>query len=315
MVDAFLPCLTYYFDTLLPRIPVPILRQITTHLERLKLPTSSAGVTGTGGRHAADDTARRPPSVKASLSVSFGQRAPHRASTRGSSPVRRNVPGPRESSHHNGDDRREKENEKSKDYERCRLKDRGGERPREADWGKDRHREREWSRDYDRDDRRKGRDRDYDSGRDRDHGRERGDSRDYSRDRERDRESDKERYRERGGDRERDCDKYRDRDRRQERHSRIFTPRVGHVYRSRSRSPGGHVYRSQSRSPQKFGGSGSTDMWKSESPAKVSATNLTKLRDLYGDATAKSSDTNENSYRAKDTSGEDVIRLGGRSWQ
>ncbi|KAK1391093.1 hypothetical protein POM88_019271 [Heracleum sosnowskyi] len=35
-----------------------------------------------------DDTARRPPSVKASLSVSFGQRAPHLASTRDSSPVR-----------------------------------------------------------------------------------------------------------------------------------------------------------------------------------------------------------------------------------
>eukprot|EP00250_Pteridium_aquilinum_P016918 c23364_g1_i1 orf=318-1613(+) len=281
----------YYFDTLLPRIPVPILRQITTHLERLKLSTSSAGVTGTGGRHAADDTARRPPSVKASLSVSFGQRAPHRASTRDSSPVRRNVPAPRDPSHHNGDDRGERETEKSRDYERSRGKDRDGERARPAE----RDRERERSRDYDRDGRRKDRDREYDSRR------ERGDrdSRDYSRDRERDREIDRDKYRERGRDREKDVDKHRDRDRRSDR-------------RSRSRSPRGHAHRSRSRSPQKFGRSGSADVQRSKSPAKVSE-NLAKLRDMYGDATAKSNDDTESSYRAKDTSGEDVIRLGGNS--
>ncbi|CAK7338792.1 unnamed protein product [Dovyalis caffra] len=84
----------YYFDTLFPRIPVPVLRQITSNLEKMKLPTKISGATGDGNRHGSDDTARRPPSVKAALSVSFGQRAPHRASTRDSSPVRRTLPPP-----------------------------------------------------------------------------------------------------------------------------------------------------------------------------------------------------------------------------
>ena len=77
----------YYFDSILPRVPVPVVRQVTTNLEKMKLPTKLSGVTG-DSRHGSEDTARRPPSVKASLSVSFGQRAPHRASTRDSSPVR-----------------------------------------------------------------------------------------------------------------------------------------------------------------------------------------------------------------------------------
>ncbi|KAJ6861827.1 hypothetical protein NC651_037781 [Populus alba x Populus x berolinensis] len=73
----------YYFDTLFPRIPVPVMRQITSNLEKLKLPTKISGSTGDGNRHGSDDTARRPPSVKAALSVSFGQRAPHRAFNQG----------------------------------------------------------------------------------------------------------------------------------------------------------------------------------------------------------------------------------------
>uniref|UniRef100_A0A452Y4Y7 Pre-mRNA-splicing factor 38 C-terminal domain-containing protein n=1 Tax=Aegilops tauschii subsp. strangulata TaxID=200361 RepID=A0A452Y4Y7_AEGTS len=80
----------YYFDSILPRVPVPVVRQVTTNLEKMKLPTKLSGVTG-DSRHGSEDTARRPSSVKASLSVSFGQRAPHRASTRDSSLVRRTV--------------------------------------------------------------------------------------------------------------------------------------------------------------------------------------------------------------------------------
>ncbi|KAL2624287.1 hypothetical protein R1flu_008532 [Riccia fluitans] len=88
----------HYFDTLLPRIPVPIMRQVSSNLEQLKISTQSSGVTKTGSRHGTEDTAhsRKPPSVKSALSVSFGQRAPHRASTRDSSPVRRNVSTSRE---------------------------------------------------------------------------------------------------------------------------------------------------------------------------------------------------------------------------
>ncbi|OEL17284.1 hypothetical protein BAE44_0021695 [Dichanthelium oligosanthes] len=81
----------YYFDSLLPRIPLPVTRQVTANLERMKLPTKLSGATGDSSRQGSEDTARRPPSVKASLSVSFGQRAPHRASTRDSSPVRRTI--------------------------------------------------------------------------------------------------------------------------------------------------------------------------------------------------------------------------------
>ena len=55
----------YYLDTLFPRIPVPIMRQITAHLERMNLPTRHAGVTSDTNRHGSDDTARKPPSVKA----------------------------------------------------------------------------------------------------------------------------------------------------------------------------------------------------------------------------------------------------------
>lgn len=81
----------YYFDSLLPRIPLPVTRQVTANLEKMKLPTKLSGATGDSSRQGSEDTARRPPSVKASLSVSFGQRAPHRASTRDSSPVRRTI--------------------------------------------------------------------------------------------------------------------------------------------------------------------------------------------------------------------------------
>ncbi|GMP32415.1 hypothetical protein CsSME_00006179 [Camellia sinensis var. sinensis] len=85
--------LQYYFDTLFSRIPVPVMRQIVSNLEKMNLPTKHCGVTGESTR-GSDDTARRPPSVKAALSVSFGQRAPHRASTRDSSPVRRTMAPP-----------------------------------------------------------------------------------------------------------------------------------------------------------------------------------------------------------------------------
>ncbi|GAU36779.1 hypothetical protein TSUD_213460 [Trifolium subterraneum] len=66
----------YYFDTLFPRIPVPVMRQVVANLEKMKLPTTHCGTTGETTRHGSDDTARRPPSVKAALSVSFGQHLP-----------------------------------------------------------------------------------------------------------------------------------------------------------------------------------------------------------------------------------------------
>ena len=91
MLLCFPFMMQYYFDSLLPRIPLPVTRQVTANLEKMKLPTKLSGATGDSSRQGSEDNARRPPSVKASLSVSFGQRAPHRASTRDSSPVRRTI--------------------------------------------------------------------------------------------------------------------------------------------------------------------------------------------------------------------------------
>ncbi|KAF8412873.1 hypothetical protein HHK36_000845 [Tetracentron sinense] len=131
------PCSNYYFDTLFPRTPVPIMRQIVANLERMKLPTKHSGVTGETSRHGSDDTVRRPPSVKAALSVSFGQRAPHRASTRDSSPVRRTLPLPHD--RNSSDVRRSPSNHRSQS---CEFSDRDRDRDKE----KDRDRRHEYDR-------------------------------------------------------------------------------------------------------------------------------------------------------------------------
>ncbi|KAL8472379.1 hypothetical protein ACS0TY_029549 [Phlomoides rotata] len=145
----------YYFDTLFPRIPVPVLRTITANLEAMKLPTKHCGVTGESTR-GTGETARRPPSVKASLSVSFGQRAPHRSSTRDSSPVRRTVPPP--SFDRDGDSRR------SPNRPPSRSRDLSSRDSSERDRGRERDRERERERNRDSRDR----DRRYDHDRSRD---------------------------------------------------------------------------------------------------------------------------------------------------
>ncbi|KAE8666949.1 Detected protein of confused Function [Hibiscus syriacus] len=54
----------YYFDTLFPRIHVPVLRQVVSHLEKMKLPTKISDSTENNSRHGSDDTACRPPSIK-----------------------------------------------------------------------------------------------------------------------------------------------------------------------------------------------------------------------------------------------------------
>ncbi|KAL0396373.1 UNVERIFIED_CONTAM: Pre-splicing factor SR-like 1 [Sesamum calycinum] len=127
----------YYFDTLFPRIPVPVLRTIVANLENMKLPSKHCGVTGESTR-GSEETARRPPSVKAALSVSFGQRAPHRASTRDSSPVRRTVTpsfdrddDSRRSPNRHRSQSRDLSDREYADRERDRERDRGRERDRE----------------------------------------------------------------------------------------------------------------------------------------------------------------------------------------
>ncbi|KAL5211318.1 hypothetical protein ABZP36_022165 [Zizania latifolia] len=119
----------------------------------MKLPTKQSGMTGDSSRPGSDDIARRPPSVKASLSVSFGQRAPHRASTRDSSPVQKTLPSVR-------DRERSGERERARSSpRRCRSQSR--ERDHDSERGRSdrdhgRHKDREHDR-HARDDR----DRDY----------------------------------------------------------------------------------------------------------------------------------------------------------
>lgn len=286
----------YYFDTLLPRIPVPVLRQITGHLERMKLPTKTSGATGENSRQGSDDTARRPPSVKAALSVSFGQRAPHRASTRDSSPVRRALPSHPYDGSNNEEVQRSPSNYRSRSREISdrEYSDRNGDR------GKDRYGERDRDRNGYRDrdrDRARGRDRDWDKRQER--------SRDREDDRERDKRHDYDR-RSRYSDREsrRDCESSRRRESsywRSRSESRSPSRR-----RSRSRSQGLQASRSEHVDYQP---SSHRDNSKDKS---TSSSNLAKLRDLYGDlGDSKKGEGVSN----RDSGTEEVIRLGGSSWK
>jgi hypothetical protein len=74
----------YYFETIFPRIPKKVEDEIQAGLRSRGLPTKGRGNGGCGGadRRGGDDGNRRPASVKASLSVAFGQRAPNRAGTK-----------------------------------------------------------------------------------------------------------------------------------------------------------------------------------------------------------------------------------------
>lgn len=79
------PLVQYYFETIFPRIPKKAADDIQEGLRSRGLATSGKGNGGAGGtdRRGGDDGGnRRPASVKASLSVAFGQRAPNRSGAR-----------------------------------------------------------------------------------------------------------------------------------------------------------------------------------------------------------------------------------------
>ncbi|XP_074302264.1 pre-mRNA splicing factor SR-like 1 isoform X2 [Silene latifolia] len=273
----------YYFDTLFPRVPVPVLRQITSNLEKMNLPTKPSGSIGDNSRFGSEDTARRPPSVKAALSVSFGQRAPHRASTRDSSPVRRALPP---SSYDDGgrDDSR-----RSPSRHRSQSRDLSDRDYMDRDRYRDRDRGRDWNGYSDRDIR----DCDGDRARDR--------YRDYDRDRDRDRrrDYDRPRYSEREGSR---------RDRGNGRHS-DYRSRRSRSRMSRSRS------RSRQTPSERFDvhSSSQRDAGKEKEKASVSS-NLAKLKDLYGDLSEQKGDASTG-RGFKDSGSEEVIRLGGSTWR
>ncbi|KAE9606079.1 putative pre-mRNA-splicing factor 38 [Lupinus albus] len=293
-------CSSYYFDTLFPRIPVPVLRQVVSNLEKLKLPTTHCGTTGETTRIGSDDLARRPPSVKASLSVSFGQRAPHRASTRDSSPIRRTIPLPPPHERNGNDDIRKSPNSRrsqSREYpDRDRDRDRSLSRDRDRDREGDRYHDRDRDRYHDRD-----RDRDWERERDRER------YRDRNRDQERDRIR-RDRERERGRERSLDYDrrsKYTQRE-----SSRDYNGNDSRHHHSRSRS------RSRSRSLQ----AGTTCLESRSSPLrdanKTSASSsLAKLKNIYGDLGDNKGDVNMERIPRRDNGGEEVIRLGGSTWK
>ncbi|KAK3251228.1 hypothetical protein CYMTET_39426 [Cymbomonas tetramitiformis] len=205
-----------YFDTLFPRIPEVAKRQAIKRLGEMGLPTTAVGGGGTGlGGRADPGQSRRPPSVKAALSVNLGQRAPHRADNReqgrgidptlnaqrsrkerspkksppppraNSPPARKSSPPPRSYDRRvddrRGDDRRGDDRRDKRDRSRERDDRRGNDRREfdRRDRGNDR---RDRDRDYDRRDR----DRDYERksrGRDRSRDRSRSRGRDRSRSR------------------------------------------------------------------------------------------------------------------------------------
>ncbi len=76
----------YYFETIFPRIPKLVADDIRRELNAMGLPTRPVGNAGQGGASRRegdlDGGPRRPASVKESLSVALGQRAPNRAGVR-----------------------------------------------------------------------------------------------------------------------------------------------------------------------------------------------------------------------------------------
>ncbi|KAL2531261.1 PRP38 family protein [Abeliophyllum distichum] len=308
----------YYFDTLFPRIPVPVMRTIVANLEKMKLPTKHCGVTGETTR-GSEETARRPPSVKAALSVSFGQRAPHRATTRDSSPVRRTLPS--SSYDREVDSRRSPSIRRSPSHDlsdreysdRDRGRERGErdrDRDRDRDYSRDRDRDRYRSRDRDRD-RYRSRDRDRDSERERDRGLGRDRDRDRERERDRglgrDRDRDRERERDRGYDYDRRSrDGYRRDYERSSRDGDLYIREGGsHRSRSRSRSRSQSMHESSRLSPAR-------DVDKEKTSA---SSNLAKLKDLYGDSSNQKDNASTNSGFNRPSGTEEVIRLGGSTWR
>ena len=322
VINTILLLLQYYFDTLFPRIPVPVMRQVVANLEKMKLPAKHSGVTGDTTRHGSDDTARRPPSVKAALSVSFGQRAPHRASTRDSSPVRRTLPPPPPYDRSSSEDLRSRRSQ-SREYSDREYRDRDSERDRNRDRDKERDRECDRDRERDRD-----RDRERYMERERDRDRERDRNRDRERERDRDRDRDRDRERERERNRDRDRDKFRDREQEGDRelsydydrrsryggregrrdYERSSRDRSRH-YRSGSRS------RSRSRSLQAGVAPYSSPQRDANKEKTSASSNLAKLRDMYGDIGSQKGDGGTDMVPRSSNGGEEVIRLGGSSWR
>eukprot|EP00227_Mantoniella_beaufortii_P022251 CAMPEP_0197585106 /NCGR_PEP_ID=MMETSP1326-20131121/7504_1 /TAXON_ID=1155430 /ORGANISM="Genus nov. species nov., Strain RCC2288" /LENGTH=267 /DNA_ID=CAMNT_0043149559 /DNA_START=808 /DNA_END=1607 /DNA_ORIENTATION=- len=160
----------YYFETLFPRIPEVTRRALAERIKKLGFSDKALGSGGTGGERRADVAegggARRPPSVKAAMSVSMGQRAPH---VSGATERGRGIDPSRQQ---NGNDSYRGSSRRSRSRSPVRGggggggrdSDRDRERDRDRDRDRERDRERERDRDRDRDRRDRGRQDDPRSG-------------------------------------------------------------------------------------------------------------------------------------------------------
>lgn len=139
----------YYFETIFPRIPKKAQDEMIDKLKLRGLPASGKGNGGAGGadRRGVDEPNRRPASVKASLSVAFGQRAPNRANAREEGRGR-------DPSLNQRDDRRDdknKERYKGQDKERIAVANRSPSQPSYR--GQSKERDNGPRRDYGREER------------------------------------------------------------------------------------------------------------------------------------------------------------------
>eukprot|EP00798_Chlamydomonas_sp_ICE-L_P008053 gene8053-1287_t len=254
----------YYFETIFPRIPKKVMDEIMEELHNMGLPTTGKGNGGSGGasRRGTDDGNRRPASVKASLSVAMGQRAPNRAGTREDG-GRRGNPSTRAP---------EKERD-AKPAVRAEPRrddmDRAPARPPARDFDRDR-RDRDADRapaidrERDHDRPRDSRDRDFDRAGGRG-GYDRGRGGDHDRSRDRDRGLD--RGSDRSVDRDRDFNRRGDRDRDRSSDRRGGGRDVNDVFRSSAPS-GGRDVSDVFRSSAPSGGRDVSDVFKSSAPGR-----------------------------------------------
>ena len=115
-----------YFETILPRIPEVARREIVERIKELGYSDKGLGCGGQGGSRA--NGAMRPTSVKHSLSVQVGRKAPTGGSRGDYDDERRDHRDNRGSGHRDRDDYRRRDRSRSRDRDDYRRRDRSRDR-------------------------------------------------------------------------------------------------------------------------------------------------------------------------------------------
>lgn len=132
----------HYFETIFPRIPEVARRQLVARIKELGYSDKPLGCGGQGGSRKNDSGHGRPQSVKDSLSMRVGRRAP----------ISDRDDGRRGGKHHHrGNDRYDRDSRRDRSRDRSRDRDRRRSRSRDRDRDRDRGDDR--YRPYDRRDR------------------------------------------------------------------------------------------------------------------------------------------------------------------